>query len=284
MIGATNREGLPSMRWHYMSDLHLESQPFPWTLPKGDVLILAGDIGNAASLDPRKADPYSVNQRARVTGFFDQARASFRHVLLVAGNHEHYDGIFDDTVMLLRRHLPGITVLDDEAVEIGGVAVFGTTLWSDFDGRNGASLDGVRRRLGEYFFVKARTLDAEGRAGLAKFQPEDALAAHDRALAALRAHLARCGGTPSIIVSHHAPSRQGLNPRHMGNGLDGAFASDLEAEIAPLPAGTVWVHGHTHIRRTYRIGGTVVRANCRGLDGRDASAGAFSPTSSFDLP
>ncbi len=81
------------MRCHYMSDLHLETQEFPWRLPRGDVLILAGDISHACCLDPARSTPYAVRQRDRVLRLFDDARANFAHVLLVAGNHDHYDGI-----------------------------------------------------------------------------------------------------------------------------------------------------------------------------------------------
>jgi hypothetical protein len=43
------------------------------------------------------------------------------------------------------------------------------------------------------------------------------------------------------------------------------------------------VHGHTHIRRTYRIGETVLRANCRGFEGKDTSARGFSAEPHFDV-
>lgn len=266
-----------------MSDLHLENQEFTWRLPKGDVLIVAGDLGNANCLAPARQDLYSVRQRDRIRRFTDAAVANFAHVLLVAGNHDHYGATFDETAGLLRSHLPGVTVLDDDAVEIGGVRFFGTTLWSDFEGRSEACMDGLRRRIGDYFFIKTRSRAADGGEHLAKFRPEDALLAFDRALAALERHLARPGGKPTVVVSHHAPSRLGLNLRHAGNGLDGAYVSDLDPMIASLDNVPVWVHGHTHITRTYRIGATEVKCNCRGFDGRDASARAFSVNARFEI-
>ena len=129
------------MRCHYVSDLHLESQDFPWKLPSGDVLIIAGDLCHAARLDPTRTDKYSFNQRERVLRFAEQASAQFRHVLSVAGNHDHYDSIFEETVAHLRRWLPGITVLDNESREIDGVRFFGSTLWSDFEGRSQTAMD-----------------------------------------------------------------------------------------------------------------------------------------------
>jgi len=265
-----------------MSDLHLESQEFPWALPRGDVLIIAGDLCHAACLDPARKDPYAVKQRDRVFRFAEGAVWKFAHVLLIAGNHDHYDGILEATVPTLRRYLPGFTVLDDEAVAIEGVHFFGTTLWSDFEGGDEAAMMRARKGAGEFFFVKTRAGDTDmGKP--TKFQPADALRAHKKALDALQQHLARTGGAKTVVISHHAPSRKGLNPLHMGNGLDGAYASDLDEFVASLEQVPVWVHGHTHIRKTYRIGGTVMRANCRGFEGRDPVARTFSTKESFEL-
>lgn len=269
------------MRCHYLSDLHLESQAFDTPLPDGDVLIIAGDLCHACRLDPAKTDRYSLEQRSRVMRFVDRALAGFRHVLLVAGNHDHYDGIFEETGGLLRRHLPGVTVLDDEAVEIAGIRFFGSTLWSDFAGGSAAAMDGVRRRMGEFFFVKTRNGQAE--AAPARFQPEHALGAHARALAALREAVTLAAPIPTVVITHHAPSRQGLNPAFKGNGLDCAYASDLDAMIADLATVRVWVHGHTHVARTYRIGATEVRSNALGFVAKGEGGKGFSPAAHFEL-
>ena len=88
---------------------------------------------------------------------------------------------------------------------------------------------------------------------------------------------------PTVVITHHAPSRKGLNPLHIGNGLDGAYASNLDDLVAGLDRVPFWIHGHTHIRRQYRIGGTQVVANCRGFEGRDPVARTFTPATFFDL-
>lgn len=271
------------MRCHYLSDVHLETQEFLWRLPRGDVLIVAGDLGNASCLAPSRHDLYSVRQRDRIRRFTDAAVAQFAHVLFVAGNHDHYGQTLNETIALLRAALPGVTVLDDEAVEIGGIRFFGTTLWSDFEGRSEACMDALRKRIGDYFFIKTSPRDRDGQEQLGRFRPEDALAAFDRSVAALRRHLSERSRKPTVVVSHHAPSRLGLNPLYAGNGLDGAYASNLDEAIAALDGVPVWVHGHTHIQRTYRIGATEVRVNCRGFDGRDAAARAFSVNQWFEL-
>lgn len=269
------------MRCYYMSDLHLEKQDFPWALPRGDVLLLAGDLCNATSLEAQRSDVYAVQQRERVLRLADAATKNFSHVLLVAGNHDHYDGIFDDTLGMLRRFLPGVTVLDKEAVTIGGIHFFGTTMWSDFEGRSALAMETARRGVGEYFFVKRRRQNDE--ASLTRLRPDDTLAEFDRSLAALKQHLAHHTNAPTVVIPHHAPSSKGLNPLHAGNGLDGAYFSDLNQMIASFERVPYWVHGHTHIRRQYRIGGTQLLVNCRGFEGRDPVSRNFAPTTYFDL-
>jgi Icc-related predicted phosphoesterase len=265
-----------------MSDLHLEAQDFRWPLAKGDVLIVAGDLCQASTLDPARTAPYAIKQRERVLRFADAATSAFRHVLLVAGNHEHHDGIFEDTVLLLKRHLEGVTVLDNESVSIGGVRFFGTTLWSDCDRGSEAAMAKIKRGIGDYFFTRTRRRHPTGET-VSRLTPADTCAAHVMALAALRRELAAKGDSPMIVISHHAPSLQSLNPAHKGNGLDGAYASDLDSLITALDGVPFWIHGHTHIRRRYRIGRTMVLANCRGFDRRDMSSRKFSPDTYFEL-
>lgn len=270
------------MRCHYLSDLHLESQVFPWTLPTGEVLIIAGDLCHASCLDPKRTDRYALEQRTRVLRFLEAARSNFALVIMVAGNHEHYDGVFEDTTSLLRRHLRGIQVLDNQALDYGGVRFFGSTLWSDFEGACINCLNGTRRRMGEFFFVRRRRRTPDGQETFVKFQPEDALEAHRTAWRTLMQESAAPRMGAFVVITHHAPSRQGLNPKFAGNGLDGAFASSLDTEIAALGGVEFWVHGHTHVRKSYRIGQTRVLANCRGLDGKDGVPG-FTPRTSFEV-
>ncbi|MBX9927260.1 MAG: metallophosphoesterase [Hyphomicrobiaceae bacterium] len=287
------------MRWHVVSDLHLEAQG-PVRLAGGDVLIVAGDLCNAAVFVAPVANPQVARQRERVARFAEEATSKYAHVIMIAGNHEHYEGVFEDTVALLRQHLPGFTVLDDEVVEIGGQLVFGGTLWSDFAGRDPVAMETCRRGIGEYLFVTTRERSpagtevelamehtnsvtvARGRRRQARLRPSDTLAAHGRCLDALRRAATRLGSRPLIVVTHHAPSRHGLNPRFKGNGFDGAFASDLDEFITDLPNCPVWVHGHTHIRSRYRVGATEVIVNCRGFDSDAIGRKRFDPSVGFE--
>jgi len=269
------------VRCHYLSDLHLEAQAFDTALPRGDVLILAGDLCHARCLDPERTDRYSAEQRNRVLRFIERAVANFLHVLIIAGNHEHYDGVFEDTASLLRRHLPGVTVLDDEAITLDGVRFFGATLWTDLSTQTQAELTAVRKGMGEYFFVKARHL--EPGQPLAKLRPADTHQAHVQAWKRIKASLAAEPNRPTVVITHHAPSCQGLNPRFSGNGLDAAYASNLDDEVQQFENVVAWVHGHTHVARSYRVGRTIIRTNALGFASKGQGAPGFSVKVHFDL-
>lgn len=75
----------------------------------------------------------------------------------------------------------------------------------------------------------------------------------------------------------------GLNPRFPGSPLDPAYASSLDEEIATFENGPVWVHGHSHIAKTYRIGNTVVRSNALGFAAKGGAAPGFSVKSHFEI-
>ena len=121
------------MKIQLLSDLHLESNPdfIPSPAPAADVLVLAGDIGS-----------YQAGSALANTGDsdFGLARFSPLHgwptpVLFVPGNHE-YDGLdFDEAHTRLRQTCErlGITWLEREVLQLGGVRFVGTTLWTDFD-------------------------------------------------------------------------------------------------------------------------------------------------------
>ena len=268
------------MRCHYLSDLHLESETFDMALPTGDVLIVAGDLCHARCLSHERTDRYSVAQRGRVMRLVDEALGKFGHVLLVAGNHEHYDGVFEETPELLRRHLPGVTVLDDETVEIEGVRFYGSTLWTNLSQRSEAEVTAIRKGMGEYYFVRTRS-GSENQT-LAKLRPADTNRAHETAWARLRRAVTVEPRRPTIVITHHAPSRLGLNPRFLGSPIDPAFASSLDKEIAAFENVPVWVHGHSHIAKTYRIGNTVVRSNALGFVAKGGAAPGFSVKAHFE--
>ncbi|MGH7933674.1 MAG: hypothetical protein ACREQN_10995 [Candidatus Binataceae bacterium] len=108
------------------------------------------------------------------------------------------------------------------------------------------------------------------------FTPEDALARHVAAREWLLAELAKKSDLATVVVTHHAPSLEGVHPKYRDDNVACAFASDLEDVIeAYWPA--LWIHGHTHHCADYMIAHTRVLANQLGYPHERAS-GKFDPS------
>lgn len=250
------------MRVHYLSDLHLEFGRHEIRLPEGDVLVLAGDITVAASLSDTKRDLRSVKTRERSDVFFAQAREKFKHVFYIAGNHEHYNGDITTTGNILRQRYgsPQVQFLENEAVELGGITFLCCTLWTNMGGRDAEVMYRVGMGLQDFHIVAN---------GERRFTTSDAADIHEASVAWLRREIDARARQMVVVVTHHAPSLQGLASGFAENRLDGGFASDLEEMAWAYPQINSWIFGHTHIRRTFRVNETIFRANCAGYPGTE---------------
>lgn len=237
------------MRLWIVSDLHMDGTFWvPDRIPPHDVLIIAGDVDQSAT--------------ATEQTLLMLARWSPASIVFVPGNHDVQDVALDawdrGNKDLLAR---GIHVLSSgHSVHIGGVRFVGATLWTDF-----ALVDDVygseawaARHMPEYQRVKI----PDG--GL--IWPADTSAAHVRHRGAIEAVLAQPHNGPTVVVTHHAPSRRSIAGAVEVS--DAAFASDLEPMIMRHQP-VLWVHGHVHQHHDYRIGNTRILANPRGYEGPD---------------
>src|SRR5262249_12831499 len=129
------------MRIHVLSDLHLEVRPFEAEAVAADLVVLAGDIANGAD-------------------GVDWARRAFRApVLYLAGNHEYYDGDFDEVQEQLRHDADErVRVLDRSVAVVDGVRFLGCTLWTDYSlapGRTRAAvIEAARRKNPDYAKIR----------------------------------------------------------------------------------------------------------------------------------
>jgi predicted phosphodiesterase len=229
------------MRIRVLSDLHLSQGTLDLPPADADVVVLAGDV-------------------ARPPEAIAWARALRTPVVYVPGNHEFYGSTFGATVRALRDLAAGsdVHVLDDDAIVLDGARFLGTTLWTDFAlyGRGdlrAAAYAEATRLLRDF----ARIRHDDG----SPFTP-DACAARFAAHARwLDARLDEPHDGPTVVVTHHAPSRRSLHPRFVGSLLNPCFLSDAE-HLAGRAA--LWIHGHTHDGFDYDLRGTRVVCNPRG--------------------
>ena len=78
------------------SDLHLEfdNENEDFDPGTGDVLVLAGDVCVVRDCNNR------------IHKFFQKCVEGYNQVFYVLGNHEHYGGVFEDTLFKLQAKLP----------------------------------------------------------------------------------------------------------------------------------------------------------------------------------
>lgn len=237
------------MKLNVLSDLHLSLGALPLPENDADVVILAGDVAR-----PKEAIAWAA-------GFA-------RPVLYVPGNHEFYGGSIEGTLDALKALSEGtrVRVLDDEAVVIDGVRFLGTTLWTDFMLFGAGEKRTAAMREAERFMRDFSRI----RLGEAPFTPESSAALFARHAAWLERALDEPHAGPTVVITHHAPSRGSIHPRFADSLLNACFVSDAERLLDGRRA-RLWIHGHTHDSFDYRVNGTRVLCNPRGYAKNGAS-------------
>ena len=224
----------------YASDLHLEfglNSRYMQTFglkPKGDILLLAGDV------------IYLENSRMEQDPFFDWCSRHYRETIIVPGNHEYYkdpvaqeghqDGIpLDKTLVDYEHKVRGnVRYLNNRSMVLGDVEVFATTLWTIIDPLNYV---GIQTGMNDCCHI---------RYGNHRLWADDYTEVHricrewlDRALAASTAK-------HKVVLTHHCPTvRREFDPHQTGSGLYTAFHVDMEKFIADHDI-DYWIYGHTH--------------------------------------
>lgn len=252
------------MKLNVLSDLHLGVAGFEHPRNDADVVILAGDIAR-----PRQAVEWAMG--------FDKP------VLYVPGNHEFYGASLDGTLAQLKSLCAGsrVQVLDDDEVVIDGVRFLGSTLWTDFMlfGANGraAAVDAALRFMRD--FSRIRLDDA----GDTPFSPDACAARFARHAAWLERRLDAAHDGPTVVITHHAPSRHSIHARFADSLINACFVSDAEHLLGERRV-AAWIHGHTHDSFDYRVDGTRVVCNPRGYakDGVNENA-RFAPDFMIDV-
>lgn len=243
------------LRLQIVSDLHREHVSNAHDpAPDIDVLIAAGDIDNGTN-----ALPWLAMHKAK-------------RKIYVPGNHEFYGRCMISTRAALRSEAVrlGIDLLDNDVVEIEGVAFVGSTLWSDFlvmrrdhDPDRLSEPDRVLHRLHASRYAQQRMNDYRViRFGERLLLPSDTLRLHQDSVAFVDAALS-AAKKPTVVVTHHGPTPESIHPQYDDNSLNGAFVSDLRPLIS-RHAPVLWVHGHTHSTIDYVCGRTRVVANPHG--------------------
>lgn len=220
-----------------LGESYLEVLP----VPKADVLVLAGDL----------ATDHLIIHKA--LGYLSK---KVKDIIYVPGNHEHVDkNMLESRKSLIQAcDIPGVHLLDDGFVDIDGVRFIGSTLWSDCGCPSNQQL--IQEKIFKYWPIGFND---------GFFTSADATRMHHGMLDYIRFQLseARQRDLTSVVVSHHAPSKNSVHARFLSSNLNEAFYTDLD-DFIELQGPRYWIHGHMHDSSQYVIGDTRVICNPQG--------------------
>ena len=266
------------MQIYFGSDLHLEfhkANTPALNIPVGDVLLLAGDIF-------LPWDTNKIHKRV-VEDFFTNVNERFNHVLLIAGNHEHYGGYFIDTHTKIEEWIDpykNIHLLNSQTYQVGEIMVFGSTFWTDMRGSHPEIMWDVKRGMSDYHEVRySEDRYTPYKSGGPKLMPEDTVNENHYARKKLSEFMTKAEEMEMIpiVMTHHAPTFECVEQCYRMDNLSYAYANtgmdDLLLDLYPPH---IWVHGHMHKREMIRFGKSTILTNARGYVGME-------PTHSFEF-
>ncbi len=266
----TYGEDLPVKSHIYVSDLHLEFNGSTKLLGKAfsptDVLIVAGDLVQASALKSNRNDSKARSIKKAFQYFKKEICPRYNKVFIVAGNHEHYDNFWQDTIPQMRDHFadtPNVHYMQDDMVEYNGVMYLGCSLWTNFNGRNPMDMLTAKQGMNDYYWIIDKEISLKGKP--VPITPEHTWQSHDHSMRWLQETITANPGKPTVVITHHAPTFQSCGVRqHLHPELNSCYASALEGVILSFPQIRYWVHGHTHITCNYPVGNTcfVVSNQC----------------------
>jgi predicted phosphodiesterase len=250
------------MKIRVLSDLHIDLGTVVLPSIEANVTVLAGDIrpGKSALEWIRRNFPAE------------------QPIIYVLGNHEFYGSAIPKLIDDFRRTSAGsnIHVLENDCVNIDGVRFLGCTLWTDFSLFGDPAVAGreAARVMNDYRRIR---VSPEFR----RLTGMDTAKMHARSVRWLREQLDLTAASPTIIITHHAPSLRSLDLVEAEELISAAYASHLDDLVAGSRA-KFWFHGHTHRSISYRIGETHVVSNSRGYPDEPVDKG-FNPALVFEL-
>lgn len=257
------------MKFQLVSDLHLEFSNITHLLNNpnnADVLILGGDI--------------LVAERGDTHGFLRSIAQYYKHIVYILGNHEYYGGTWEDTVPRVREiaaPFENIHVLDNQCIDIGGVTVIGSTLWTDMHAQDPLCMHQCQFALSDYRRVYVKEGDR-------RLSPSDTVKQHKHSVEYIQQVVDTDPTRTYVVVTHHCPTLRSVHPLYANSLINGAFVSDLSKLILDRPQIKLWTCGHTHSAHWYYAGETLVVCNPRGYETATFTENAnWTPNCVIDL-
>lgn len=227
------------MKIQYASDLHLEFsdnwrylKAHPLEV-KGDILILAGDIGYLGD------DNYVRHP------FWDWASENYSQVIACMGNHEFYK--YFDIASLHEGYCleirPNVHSYYNAVVHLEGIEFIISTLWSHIPLKEAYYTEQVVSDFRRILYNGELMTFAE-------FNRE-----HDKCFDFIKKVIANSKATHKVVITHHVPSFEMLCPKFKDSLANGAFTVEL-ADFIKNSGINYWIYGHSHYNIDKLIGQT----------------------------
>jgi len=265
------------------SDVHLEFGDLEFTNEGADVLVLAGDIMIAQYLYDHTPDSIQKSldkgnklgdrqlEAIKYRKFLERVSVQFKHVIMIAGNHEFYHGRWYQALDTLRHEcnqFSNVYFLEDQVKEIDNVMFVGSTLWTDMNKNDWYTKYQVKQGMSDFRIIK------NDKNNYHSLHPDDVIVRHAKSLEFIKTTVANTS-KKVVVVTHHAPSDLSVADCYKGQQLmNGAYRTNLEDFVMDSNI-NLWCHGHTHHSFDYMLGNTRIVCNPRGYIGHEPLADGY---------
>jgi predicted MPP superfamily phosphohydrolase len=247
-----------------VSDIHIEFIKSPskkWRdiiTPNAPYLCILGDL-------------CPLDEKNRIRKFLKCVCPHFKRVFYVFGNHEFFSenrrkivtGLSDNFKSWVSEHVPNLTILDENCVELDGFIIVGATLWTFIPRKYARKAVDSRNDFRSIMVKNNRWLTVKDMNRMHKksvnYIKKCILAARDAML-------------PVIVLTHHAPLHNGTSDSEYE--IDNTASTDLSSLFYPNVK--LWAYGHTHYQCDFLFNETRVYSNPRGYD-EDPCRNVYNP-------
>lgn len=231
------------MIFQYCSDLHLEFPENKVFLknnplkPKGDVLLLAGDIMPFIQMDKH-------------IDFINYVSDNFQLTYWIPGNHEYY--YFDaakKSGTLNEKIKSNVFLINNCTIKHENVNLIFSTLWSHISPANEWNIE---RSVNDFKLIKYNGY----RLSSTQFNQ-----LHQESIRFVKKETVQLQTGKTIVVSHHVPTLFNYPTQYKNSNINEAFAVEL-FDFIETSTINYWIYGHHHTNTPeFKIANTTLLTN-----------------------